>query len=165
MKNLWLIRHAKSSWEIDSISDIDRPLNARGYTDAHEMARRLKKDIQHCLVVSSPAVRAISTALIFARTLGITASDILVRPGLYETGTEDYLSVIGSLSDEHNNVLVFGHNPIITDTANLLAGTTIEEIPTAGMIGVVFEENRWKKASAAGGKLALYDFPKNKSGG
>lgn len=165
MKNLWLIRHAKSSWEIDSISDIDRPLNARGYADAHEMAKRLKKEIRHCQVVSSPAIRAISTALIFARTIGISASDILVRPGLYESTTDGYLSVISSLSNEHNDVLVFGHNPVITDTANLLAGTTIEEIPTAGMIGIAFEEGNWKKASAAGGKLALYDFPKNKSGG
>lgn len=161
--NLWLIRHAKSSWAIDGIDDIDRPLNARGYSDAHDMARRLKKIVPQGLIVSSPAVRAVSTAFIFARHLGIDASGVLVRPLLYEQPLESYLTVIGGFPQDHAHVLLFGHNPVITDTANLLAGTTIDEIPTAGIIGISFEEHTWKKAAASGGKLSFYDFPKNKT--
>lgn len=161
MKTLWLIRHAKSSWGIDTLSDIDRPLNERGYTDAHEMAKRMKSKINNGLIVSSPAIRALSTGLIFSRHLGIDVSDIVVRQALYESGTDQYLSVIGSLPDNQKEVMLFGHNPIISDTANLLAGATIEEMPTAGIIGIAFNAQSWKKAVGTAGKLVFYDFPKN----
>lgn len=161
MKTLWLIRHAKSSWGIDNLSDIDRPLNERGYSDAHEMAKRMKKRISNGLIVTSPAIRAASTAFIFARHLGIDPSDLMLRKTLYESGTEQYLAVIGSLPDNHTDVLLFGHNPVISLTANLLVGTTIEEMPTTGIIGIGFEEHSWKKAAASTGRLVAYDFPKN----
>lgn len=165
MKTLWLIRHAKSSWAIEGQADIDRPLNERGYTDAYEMARRLKKKTGNCLIVTSPAIRAVSTALIFARNFGIDASEIQIREGLYESGPAQYASIISSFPDNHSEIMLFGHNPVISQTAELLTGTTIEEIPTAGIIGISFSEHSWKKAAAGSGKMAFYDFPKNQVSG
>ena len=162
MKTLWLVRHAKSSWGYDGLADIDRPLNERGYVDAHEMAKRFKKSGHSGLIVSSPAVRAISTALIFARNLGIDPAGLLLRQGLYDSSVKQYRSVIAGLPEDHREALVFGHNPVISETANLLAGIHIDELPTTGVVGITFDTLTWKQAAESGGKLLLYDFPKNK---
>lgn len=162
MKTLWLVRHAKSSWNIEGLHDIDRPLNERGYNDAHEMARRIRRKIQgEVLLISSPAIRAISTALIFSRHIGIDPSEILIRQNLYETGSEQYIAALASVETSHREVFMFGHNPVISETAGILTGATIEEMPTAGVVGIGFGEGSWKKCVQEAGKLVFYDFPKN----
>jgi phosphohistidine phosphatase len=162
VKTLYLIRHGKSSWNIDGISDIDRPLNERGYADAHLMARRLKKKAgSGGLIVSSPAIRAVSTALIFSRVFEMEASAIQLHSLLYETGSKQYLQVIGSLSDEYATAFLFAHNPVITETANMLAGIHLVDMPTTGIVGIQFDVMTWKKARDSHGKMTLYDFPKN----
>ena len=63
MKTLFLIRHAKSSWEYTALPDKDRPLNDRGKRDAPKMGKRLaKRDVTPDLILSSPARRALTTA-------------------------------------------------------------------------------------------------------
>ena len=65
-KTLLIIRHAKSSWDIGTLTDFERPLNERGKRDAPEMAARLKKrNIKIDAFVSSPAKRAKKTAELF----------------------------------------------------------------------------------------------------
>jgi phosphohistidine phosphatase len=161
VKTLYLVRHAKSSWNIDVISDIDRPLNERGYVDAQAMAKRLKKKAQPGILISSPAIRAVSTALIFSRVLETETSAIQIHPLLYNTGVKQYLQVIGAIADEHTSAFLFGHNPIITETANLLAGIHLAEIATAGIVGIEFDSMTWKKTREAHGRMIFYDFPKN----
>ena len=165
MKTLWLVRHSKSAWDINGLADIDRPLNDRGYSDAHEMAERLKKNIGHTLLVTSPAIRSVSTALIFSRHLNIDPAHIQIRQTLYGSGREHYLAVIAALPEEHSSVMIFGHNPVISETLNFLAGTAMAEIPTTGIAAIGFEEPGWRKAAEHGGKLVLFDFPKNKGKG
>ncbi len=168
MKTLYLIRHAKSSWNIPSLSDVDRSLNERGYNDAHEMAKRLCKKIQSSnpdspkgIIVASPAIRAMSTALIFARTFDIDPSHIQMHNLLYDTSSKHYRSVISSLQDEHATAFLFGHNPVITETANLLGGTELVDMATAGIVGIEFDALTWKQAVELGGKMIFYDFPRN----
>ena len=161
MKTLYLVRHAKSSWNIGGIDDIDRPLNERGYTDAHAMAKRLSKKLQPGSIISSPAIRAVSTALIFSRVFETEASAIQIHPLLYDTGPKQYLQVIGALSDEHSSAFLFGHNPVITETANMLGGTQLIDVATTGIVGIEFEVMTWKKVKEAHGRMIFYDFPKN----
>jgi phosphohistidine phosphatase len=163
MKTVWLVRHAKSSWDIDLLDDINRPLNNRGYQDAVDMAQRMKKKVGEPLLVSSPAIRAVSTALIFAQHFGIDPSQIRIRATLYGTSPTQYCSTMAAQADEINELFIFGHNPIISETANFLSGTTISEIPTCGIVGIAFEESTWKKAISGMGKIIHYDFPKNKT--
>ncbi len=164
MKTIFLVRHAKSAWNILGLDDIDRPLNDRGYSDAHDMASRLRKNVRPDLIVSSQAVRALTTALIFARHLHYDAPAISIRERLYDASSDQYLAVIASLPDEHNTVVLVGHNPVITETANLLGGITLDELPTTGIVGIEFDEAAWKQAVKTGGKMTFYDFPKNKPG-
>jgi phosphohistidine phosphatase len=164
MKTITFIRHAKSDWNIEGLADIDRALNARGYKDAHEMAARLmSKKIMLDEIVTSPAIRAISTALIFARLLQITTHKLLINEQLYDTSLESYLQVIASLSNSKHSILIFGHNPIITQTANYLTPPFTENIPTCGMACIAFDCEDWKLVKKQKGKLLFYDFPKNEN--
>ncbi len=161
MKTLYLVRHAKSSWNIDTIADIDRPLNDRGYTDAHEMAKRMNKKVQPAFLISSPAIRAVSTALIFSRVFKTEVSALELHPLLYGTNAKQYLQVIGTIPDQHTSAFLFGHNPIITETANMLGGTQLLDMATAGIVGIELDIMSWKKVREAHGKMIFYDFPKN----
>lgn len=127
------------------------------------MASRIKKNFHPNLIITSPATRAISTALIFARHLNYNASEILIHPLLYDTNSEHYSAVIASLPDDHDKAILFGHNPVISETANLLGGSNLSELPTTGIIGIEFDEKTWKQSVAVAGKMIFYDFPKNQS--
>lgn len=158
MKTVFLIRHAKSDWENVLLKDIERPLNERGYAAANLMSLRLKTTPD--LIITSPAVRAASTALIFARNLGYDPNTILIRKELYETSVKDYLSVIRQTDDRFNKILLFAHNPTITDTAQELCGSLPMEMPTCAIAGISFDISAWRNVKPGAGKLDLFDYPK-----
>lgn len=162
MKTLYLIRHAKSDWAIEHLSDIDRPLNARGYSDAQKMSTVLKqKNILPDFIISSPAVRAFSTALIFCRNLNHDPKKILLDKNLYDTNVKDYLNSISKIDDRHQTVFLFGHNPTITNTANTLTTSITEEMPTCCIAGIQSNQSHWKEFDKKSNALIYYDFPKN----
>ncbi len=161
MPILYIVRHAKSDHS-GSIPDIDRHLNARGYVDAEAMSKLLhNKNIFPELIISSPAVRAITTSLIFSRNLKYDPSNIIIQSALYESETEDYLKVIRTIAKEQQSVMIFGHNPTITNFANALTQPFTDNIPTCGVIGIRFEAKLWKDVKEESGELIMYDFPKN----
>ncbi len=162
MKNLWLIRHAKSSWSQGELQDNFRPLNERGYRDAQEMSARLKKSgIMPDLIISSHAIRAYSTAMIFADVLKYPHGDIRIITKLYGATTASYMSAIHTLPDQYNTVFLFAHNPTISQTMELLGGLEHQELPTTGMAHIQFVHNSWAECAARSGKLMLLDYPKN----
>lgn len=146
---------------MDGIDDIDRPLNDRGYNDAQVMAKRMKKKVHPGVMISSPAIRAVSTSLIFSRIFETDPSAIQIHQLLYDTGSRQYLEVICSLPDEHSSAFLFGHNPVITETANMLGGTQLIDMATTGIVGIEFDVLSWKKVRESHGKMIFYDFPKN----
>ena len=163
MKKLYLVRHAKSDWEHGGLADIDRPLNARGYRDADAMSKLLKeKKVIPDLIVSSPAIRAISTALIFCRNLELNAGDIHIIPELYESTVKQYTHAVAQIHDRFKHVMLFGHNPVITNFANNLTTSFTDTMPTCSVAGIHLNEcTEWKDFTDTSGELALYDFPKN----
>jgi len=128
------------------------------------MATRIKKKFHPGVIITSPATRAISTAMIFARHLNYNASEILIHPLLYNTDTKHYSAIIAALPEEHDNAILIGHNPVISETANLLAGAHLDEMPTTGIVGIEFDQKSWKASVEFAGKMAFYDFPKNDGG-
>jgi phosphohistidine phosphatase len=166
MKTLWLIRHAKSSWNLPELHDSLRPLNERGYRDAHEMASRLNKsDAKPDLIISSFAVRAYSTAVIFARELGYDTGKILLTDRLYETSAQEYFKFVIGLPESAGNVAVFGHNPSISLAVNLLSDTEAFDMPTCCIAELKFKVTRWDQCDTTSGKLEMLDYPKNISQG
>lgn len=164
MKELVLVRHAKSDWTNESIKDIDRPLNERGYTDAYQLADWYKTEFGVPeLLVSSPATRAINTAFIFCRIMGIKESVVKINDDLYESTMEDYLTAISHLDNGVNKVMIFGHNPAITNLVNELNKDLLfENIPTCGIVKIGFTATNWKEVTdKKEGKLLLNQFPKS----
>ena len=166
MKSIYLVRHAKSDWGYEGLADIDRPLNKRGCHDAHMMSNLMKsKKILPDLIITSPAVRAISTALIFCLNFNLLPSTIIIEPNLYDTDIKQYFEIIAKIENSHNNIMLFGHNPIITELANSLTIPFTENIPTCGIVGICqsMKIDHWRGFKDTLAELTLYDYPKNQN--
>lgn len=163
MKRLTLLRHAKSDWSLPDQADWDRALNKRGQRDAPEMARRLReRKLKPDLMVSSPAVRALTTATMVARKLKVPAACVLQDERLYLASPKDMLQVIQATPRDVEHLMVVGHNPGMTELANLLsAGERIDNLPTGGYFTAVFKIADWMDLAAEGGREAIFDYPKN----
>lgn len=160
MKKLFLIRHAKSSWDEPNLSDYERPLNERGKKDAPMMSSILKeKNIFPDLIISSTAERAAETANIFASELNYTKT-IHYDSRIYEATTQNLLEVVSEIDDDHNLVFLFGHNPGLSNFANFISKTPVLNMPTTCIVGLELTINKWKEVERHSGNVFLYEFPK-----
>jgi phosphohistidine phosphatase len=163
MKTLTLVRHAKSSWKDNSLADRDRPLNKRGKRDAPEMGRRIAAaGVRPSLIVSSPAVRAWTTAKIIANEIGYPREFLQRDSTLYLASVNGILDVIVSQDAGFNNLMLVGHNPGFTDFANYLVPGLTNNMPTAGVVSVELDTDDWSLYDKPDVTLLLYDFPKNR---
>lgn len=161
MKQLILVRHAKSSWKEPQLDDHDRTLNKRGKRDAPFMAGILKKrKVKPDKMLSSSAVRAFTTASIFAKELGFDKHRIEKQKELYLAELEDWLQCIKSLEDDAATVIIFGHNPGITWLANYLSDVVVDNVPTCGVCGIGFSFDHWSEVEAGNGKQLFFEYPK-----
>jgi phosphohistidine phosphatase len=161
MKTLYLLRHAKSSWDDASLDDYHRPLNSRGEKDAPKMGKRLRREgIAPNLICSSSAVRAITTARLVAGEVGYPVESIQQEKKLYHAGTEEILEFLKTIPPALDSVMLVGHNPGFTEFANDLLNEEIDNIPTAGVVGARLAIDSWKDARWGCGKLFLFEYPK-----
>jgi phosphohistidine phosphatase len=164
LKTLYLIRHAKSSWDNANQPDFERPLNQRGEHDAPIMAKFInEKNFKPDLLISSPATRAFSTAQIFATEFQYNTENILTDNRIYEAGIRELISVVREIDDSYQTVFLFGHNPGLTSLTNLLGDKYIPEMPTCAIVELRFEINKWKEIERHTGKIFLFDYPKKHS--
>jgi phosphohistidine phosphatase len=160
MKELYLVRHAKSSWEYDGVDDYDRPLKGRGISDAHFISNLLaQQNTTPQALFSSPATRAVHTAMIFARNLNFPFSSIRLSEDLYMCSENQLLAFIRTIEDTYNSVLIFGHNPTLTNFVNRCTPQRIDNLPTTGVACFHFDINSWREAEFTA-ELALLDYPK-----
>lgn len=158
MKTLYLVRHAKSSWEFDVI-DHERPLNERGLRDAPRVAQRVAQTMpKPDLLLSSDAVRAKTTAAIFAKALEIPSQDIVLNHKLYDFEGRDLMAVIRDCDDSVDTLMVFGHNHAMTSVVNTYGDRHTDNVPTAGFTAIAFDVSHWK--DIAQGKIIAYLTPK-----
>lgn len=161
MKVLTLVRHAKSSWDYPELPDFERPLSARGRKDAPAVAAMLKKArIRPERLVSSPALRAITTARMFAAKLGIEPEEIQVSPHIYEASPQALMHIVRSLLDLEDDVMLFGHNPGISRFAQQLASCPFDEMPTCGAVRIELPAKTWSMVKPGTGTVLRYDYPK-----
>lgn len=162
-KTLLLIRHAKSSWDVSSLNDFERPLNDRGKKDAPEMAKRLlHKKISVDAFVSSPAKRAKKTAELFCQEYGKKNDEIIFVTKLYHASPDIFFEVITELDNSLNTVAVFSHNMGITEFANLLTqDVRIDNMPTCGIFAVKANSKKWADFKNVKRDFLFFDYPKN----
>jgi len=160
MKTLYLVRHAKSSWKDVSLDDFDRPLNKRGKRDAPFMAELFAKMKEKPeLIISSPALRAYTTAKIFAETLKMS-SGVIKEPGLYLADRNTITEIIKKTDPGIKSLMVFAHNPGITDVSDFLSGTEIQNIPTTGIVKLKLLVDSWDETGLHSCKLQWFEYPK-----
>jgi phosphohistidine phosphatase len=161
MKTLYLIRHAKSDWDNPKLSDIKRPLNKRGEKDAPMMAGILKKkNIKPDLFISSPSVRTTTTAKYFCKELDYDNNEVIIEDDIYLGSHQTLLNIISNLDNELISVVLFGHNPGITDLVNSLSPTLIDNVPTCGIVAINFEVNHWNEINKSNSALLFFEYPK-----
>jgi phosphohistidine phosphatase len=149
MKALFLVRHAKSSWDEPTLGDMDRPLNDRGKRDAPNMARRLaKRRVQVDLILCSPARRALATAHIIADRLRYRLSALAVEDRLYPGDVQQLLALVHGLPDKLDRAMLVGHNPAMAELVQRLSGR-ITPMPTCAIAELRFDAKSWTRVGPA----------------
>jgi phosphohistidine phosphatase len=162
MKTLTLLRHAKSSWAESRLADHNRPLNDRGERDVPVMAQSMMDaGIRPSLILSSPAVRAWTTARIIAREIGYPAEFLQRDPALYLANRSTLLDVVSRQENGFNSIVLVGHNPGLTELAQFLVPGITDNIPTCGLFSVSIDVDDWNIRDAGPFELKAYETPKN----
>jgi phosphohistidine phosphatase len=163
MRQLILLRHAKSSWADSGLDDFHRPLADRGKRDAPRMAARLAaRGVVPQVLLASPANRALHTAEIVAHDLGLRLEQLRTDEALYLASPPTILRVIGEQDGRCASLLVVAHNPGLTELVNeLLPDLGLDNLPTAGVVAIDSAAKRWRDVASSRCRLAFFDFPKN----
>ncbi len=147
MKTVYLVRHAKSSWEFDVI-DHERPLNERGLKEAPIVAAHIAEKMDKPeLLLSSDALRAKTTALFFAQAYNIPEKDIVLDHTLYDFAGQDLVKVIQACDNAISCLMVFGHNNAMTNFVNAYGDKQIDNVATAAFTAIAFDIDKWSDLS------------------
>ena len=160
---MYLVRHAKSSWEDVSLEDYERLLLNKGI-------KRAKKVVSHLiergdtpdLIISSHAVRALETARIFAKNLKYPEKEIVIDENLYFSGAEAMENVVYGVSDKINRLMLVGHNPDMTNFANIFLSNKLDYIPTSGLVCITFKTDKWQDIMMAERDIPFVIIPKKR---
>jgi phosphohistidine phosphatase len=158
---LTLLRHAKSNWDVPGLDDFERDLNARGMRDAPMMGQLLKRNnFSPQVIYASSARRAINTANQIAGEIGIEAAEVRLRDDFYLASAEYLLSKTIEIAADYDNILLIGHNPGMTELANLVGDARIDNLPTCGVISIVTQAPTWQELATHRGKTDWCLWPK-----
>jgi phosphohistidine phosphatase len=161
MKRLYIIRHAKSSWEEPGLGDFNRPLLKKGIARTKLVIQYfIDHGIATDLILSSPATRAVETARLVAKGIGYPVKDIRTEHKIYEGPYDLILDLIYETPMEVGSLMIFGHNPTVTNLANLFLHPGIEMIPTSGVVCIGFKTDRWNGIPSAEAVLEFQVSPK-----
>ena len=161
MKKLFLLRHAKSSWNHPELDDFERPLNQRGRRDIPVMAGIIRKrKIVPDLVLSSPASRAAFTARTMAQILRFPEDSFQYHNSIYEASASTLANIVRKIDSNIDNLLLVGHNPGLTLLANFLADKQVDNIPTCGLYGMELDISEWQEIVENSGRFLMFEYPK-----
>jgi phosphohistidine phosphatase len=161
MKKLIFIRHGRAEDPANGISDFERSLTIKGKVIANSMADILhERDDSKGLIISSPAFRALETALIFAQKLGNKSEEIQLYSNIYYSMNFMFLSeILKKTSNDTNKILLFGHNPSLTEMADRLSREGCEFMSKCAIASIAFNINTWNEVKPGIGKLEYFLKP------
>lgn len=161
-RKLFIVRHGKSSWET-VVDDFDRPLAERGISNSYDMAKRLLREgLVPEEIYSSPANRALHTAIIMSRVWNLGEDKVHICEDLYLPSIDDIAGCIFRIPDQVTSAAVYGHNPGFTQFANRFLHPRIDNVPTAGVVILTLEMDSWTDLYNAKIVDEFVDFPKNR---
>jgi len=166
MKTLTLLRHAKSGWEDPSLSDFERPLNARGRGAARTMGRAMRSlGLAWDRILASPAARVTETLDGLCESYG--ALDPVYDEAVYLASLDTLLALVRATDDAHATLMIVGHNPGMERLALLLSrgGPLHDELalkyPTGALAEIAFPVDHWRDVAESGGTLARFLRPRD----
>jgi len=165
MKTLYLVRHAKSGWE-SNCSDFERSLNEKGMKDAPVIAVRMRAKGAPLpdILISSPARRALNTAEAFAETFGIEREKIHMEMGIYHGGADELLELVQSVPDSAESLMLFGHNPAISEFADRLARNAPHHFSPCSVVRIDMDIAGWSEAGREKGETQWHEHPEKHQG-
>lgn len=159
MKKLYILRHAKSSWDNPILADFERPLNERGQKTADFMGKFIEKnDFLPELIISSPATRAKETANIVKKSANLQ-TDIKFEENIYEASLQTLVRIVSELNEKLQSVMLVGHNPGFENLVKFLTGA-IQSLPTAGLAIIDLDVSKWSEIEENCGVLQKLIRPK-----
>lgn len=160
-KTIFLIRHSKATREYSQINDSDRPLTEKGCHDTEKMSLILKDHTNSVdLILTSTAVRAYASALIYSKHLGYHPNNIQLEKNLYMTGSKDMLAILKNLDESVNSVIMIAHNPGLERLVKLLTGTESLHFSTSGIAMLDSKIRNWNELDSGSCNLLSYRHPK-----
>jgi phosphohistidine phosphatase len=160
MKTLFVLRHAKSSWDDPDLADFDRPLNDRGRSTAPFMGEVMNRNgFSPDIIVSSPAVRARDTARL-VKDAGEHTAEIRFEEGIYEASPQTLKQIVAAIDDGNRSAMLVGHNPGMEGFIQLLTGR-VERMPTAALAIIDLDIATWSKIESGSGVLRNVIRPKD----
>ncbi len=161
MKELFVVRHAKSSWDSPHLDDHDRPLNQRGLRDAHFLSRHLKKLGETPeIIISSSAKRALMTASYFHEVFKMKNKQLKISKSLYHAGVFEIFEVVQDISEKYSQVMIIGHNPGFTYFVNKFTNHPLANLPTCGIVKLGIKAPSWKEFNPQNTWIDNYIYPK-----
>jgi phosphohistidine phosphatase len=159
MKQIYLIRHAKSSWEFPELNDLVRPLAQRGKTDVVRIGNYIaENNIKPDYIISSPATRALHTAIEIANIAAYDTNKIDIAKVIYFGDETEIIKYIQTIDDKFNTIFVFGHEPVLSLLIEQLSDVVVDKFPTCAIFGVEFKTNNWRKIKK--GTQSIFITPK-----
>jgi phosphohistidine phosphatase len=164
MKKLIFVRHGKAEESDTNVSDFMRSLTTKGKEVSSQMAKRLAKHEKSekggILIITSPAFRALETALIFAGTTGTAYENIVIREAIYGSfGTDTLIRIVEEAGEDVSAVALFGHNPSFSLLVNHYSGVNRGFMPKSGVACFGFDTDNWSEISVSNAKLLYFLTP------
>jgi phosphohistidine phosphatase len=161
MKTVYIVRHAKSSWNSPELTDEKRPLLEKGKKRTKKVIDFLHdKKVTVDYIISSHATRAMETAKILAHGLNYPVDQIKIDPQVYYANGESLMNQFFDMPERFDSVMIVGHNPTLTDFSNKFLKEPIENLPTSGVVSISFDTERWENIPLARRKTNFILFPK-----
>ena len=147
MKTLVLLRHAKSSWEFP-LDDLDRPLKPKGIDRIKRVSKEDKSIFNKSdIVITSPAIRALHTAVILVKEIDLEFNKVIINKDLYTFSSKSLEIVLRTIPDKFDYVIFVGHNPAFTEIINKMTKRKIDNLPTASWAKIIFNEDNWSEVA------------------
>ena len=159
-KKLYLLRHARALEKMADQKDFDRELDSTGLQNATRMGINLaEKELSFDIIISSPALRAMSTATLIAEQIHYDPARIHANENIYEASVRTLLETVNRLKEEWNHVLLVGHNPSISYLAEYLSKYEIGDMTTCGFVTLVLNVKKWEEVSEGTATFSQYEYP------
>ena len=162
MKKIIFVRHGKAEEPAAGFPDFERSLTETGKNISRLMAAKLKsREKDPGQIITSPAFRAIETALIFSGVFGISPDKIIINSNIYfNIDQNSLMTILKNTPEEIDTIMLFGHNPSFTELPELLGRESFGVLPKSGIVCLSFKTKTWSGINRNEGHIEYFLKPK-----